>query len=366
MKKFFSIGALCAAIFALVLTGCKDKTFTVTFDSQGGTPVESIKKVENGSKITEPTSPTKKDVEFCGWYREAACINGWNFAKDVVTKNITLYAKWGKAEVATLEWVEYEGYCDPHSQEAEGFTLCFSAGGNYYYIFLLSPDAKYFPVDKWVPDIGTYQFDEICGAFIVQGYSYVDTSTANYDFVSGNVKITEVTSIYDPERKIVVNLVDETGVRHLFTYTGEFFWSAHGDEPTTTVNAVINATICSYAVNCGDWFGTGENLNFIVADAAGNYAVFDFICTGSGLTSLPLGVYPIYASYDLNTVVSYCKEAIAMQSGSYIYYNGNRYGLISGGVVVTAGGFQLIGNTYHDSKFTVNYTGSLAVPQGGW
>jgi uncharacterized repeat protein (TIGR02543 family) len=31
---------------------------------------------------------------FGGWFKEAACINEWNFNTAVVTSSITLYAKW--------------------------------------------------------------------------------------------------------------------------------------------------------------------------------------------------------------------------------------------------------------------------------
>ena len=92
MKRILSIGALCAM---LVLTGCKDKTFTVTFDPQGGSAVAAITNVMGGEKIAKPTAdPTKTGFEFLGWYKEAAGTNAWNFESDVVNSNITLYAKW--------------------------------------------------------------------------------------------------------------------------------------------------------------------------------------------------------------------------------------------------------------------------------
>ena len=96
MKRFFSVGALCAAMFALVLTGCDKDTFTVTFNSQGGSNVAAIKKVAAGENITKPEDPTKEGSDFDGWYKEAACTNAWDFAKDVVTSDVTLYAKWEK------------------------------------------------------------------------------------------------------------------------------------------------------------------------------------------------------------------------------------------------------------------------------
>jgi uncharacterized repeat protein (TIGR02543 family) len=66
---------------------------TVTFDSQGGTYAAS-QTVAPGSRIAQPANPARTGYVFDGWYREAECINAWNFTTDVVTENLTLYAKW--------------------------------------------------------------------------------------------------------------------------------------------------------------------------------------------------------------------------------------------------------------------------------
>ena len=67
--------------------------YTVTFNSQGGSAVTS-KTADYNSVITAPVAPTKTGYTFGGWYKEAGCINAWNFITDKVTANTTLYAKW--------------------------------------------------------------------------------------------------------------------------------------------------------------------------------------------------------------------------------------------------------------------------------
>jgi len=67
--------------------------YTVTFNSQGGSHINP-QTIEHGGKITEPTAPTRTTYTFGGWYKENICVNAWNFVTDVVTENITLYAKW--------------------------------------------------------------------------------------------------------------------------------------------------------------------------------------------------------------------------------------------------------------------------------
>lgn len=67
--------------------------YTVTFDSQGGSPVASATAAQGG-KVTKPADPTREGYRFDGWYREAACENAWNFDAGTVTGDMTLYAGW--------------------------------------------------------------------------------------------------------------------------------------------------------------------------------------------------------------------------------------------------------------------------------
>ena len=80
--------------FMLAFTSCEGKTtyYTVTFDSSGGSTVQS-RAIEAGNTIIEPDAPTRTGYNFVGWY------NGetkWNFETDVVTSDFKLTAKWEK------------------------------------------------------------------------------------------------------------------------------------------------------------------------------------------------------------------------------------------------------------------------------
>jgi uncharacterized repeat protein (TIGR02543 family) len=77
------------------------KTFTVTFNNNGGSTVDS-QVIYDGEKITEPQGVTKEGHTMEGWYTEATFITKWNFAMDTVTKNITLHAKWTKNPEGTF------------------------------------------------------------------------------------------------------------------------------------------------------------------------------------------------------------------------------------------------------------------------
>ena len=77
--------------FAIATEAETEKVFTVTFDSQGGSVIES-QTVVFGGKAVEPYSPTKECLcEFNGWYFGD---EKWSFIGYSVTEDITLTAKW--------------------------------------------------------------------------------------------------------------------------------------------------------------------------------------------------------------------------------------------------------------------------------
>lgn len=67
----------------------------ITFESNGGSSVE-MQKVKVGSKVTEPSAPTKEGYTFAGWYKESSLLNKYSFDQPV-SKHMTLYAKWTSA-----------------------------------------------------------------------------------------------------------------------------------------------------------------------------------------------------------------------------------------------------------------------------
>ena len=69
------------------------KTYTVKFESNGGSKVESIK-VQDGEKAEKPTDPTKDGYVFDGWYLGE---EKFDFSTPI-TKDITLKARWNDGE----------------------------------------------------------------------------------------------------------------------------------------------------------------------------------------------------------------------------------------------------------------------------
>lgn len=91
-------------IFSIVLIGgiflsfymFKLRTFTVIFDSKGGTWI-AAQEVRINHQVTKPKDPILQDYGFKGWYY---LDQEYDFTTPV-TKNMTLIAKW--KEKATKE-----------------------------------------------------------------------------------------------------------------------------------------------------------------------------------------------------------------------------------------------------------------------
>jgi len=77
-------------------------TFTVKFNSMGGSAVPE-QTTTPGGKVSRPNDPTRTDYTFAGWYTDNTCTSAWNFASDIVTGNMTLYAKWTPKTVTSVE-----------------------------------------------------------------------------------------------------------------------------------------------------------------------------------------------------------------------------------------------------------------------
>lgn len=92
MKKFLTLCLLCLfTIAAFSFAGCtSNQKFTVTFDSNGGTYIES-RVVEEGETIYKPSNPERQGYVFDAWYFDD---QKWDFKKQKVTQDITLVAKW--------------------------------------------------------------------------------------------------------------------------------------------------------------------------------------------------------------------------------------------------------------------------------
>lgn len=87
-------------LFAIKGNGERLKRYTVTFDANGkDVELPASQRVKQGHLAIEPSVQlTYAGYTFAGWYKDVDCTQAWDFSKDVVTADMTLYAKWTKNE----------------------------------------------------------------------------------------------------------------------------------------------------------------------------------------------------------------------------------------------------------------------------
>ena len=87
------IVVLCALLIACMAFGVAKGGFHVSFDTQGGTAVETQTRM-HGELIEMQEAPTREGFEFDGWYLDPGCTVPWNLETDTVTESMTLYEGW--------------------------------------------------------------------------------------------------------------------------------------------------------------------------------------------------------------------------------------------------------------------------------
>lgn len=77
------------------------ETYTIIFDSSGGSKIDTIADIEKGSKISLPPQPTRKGYIFKGWFDEPNG-QGKEFTSETpINGNMILYAYWMAEETQT-------------------------------------------------------------------------------------------------------------------------------------------------------------------------------------------------------------------------------------------------------------------------
>lgn len=108
MKIRNSFAILCSSLFCIsfALSGCNSKKsggnnsgdvpdgyYLVTFDTKGGSKVDS-QTVKSGEKATKPaTDPTSEGNKFLGWFCDFEAVTPFDFNR-AITSATTIYAGW--------------------------------------------------------------------------------------------------------------------------------------------------------------------------------------------------------------------------------------------------------------------------------
>lgn len=143
-KKIIAIVAsivVCLIVISIVIFAINNnKSYTVTFNSDGGTEVAS-QTVNKNKTVKEPEKPTKEGYVFLGWYDENDLKFNFNTKID---KDITLTAKWekdkdnitgisvvsDKTEITVDEEVVLSLKTEPEDASLEGIEVIWSSSND--------------------------------------------------------------------------------------------------------------------------------------------------------------------------------------------------------------------------------------------
>ncbi len=215
----------------MLALGCPEpKSFTVTFNSQGGSDVADATVTEleagMGALVAKPANdPTKEASAFLGWYKEAEGQTPWNFDSDLVKANITLFAKWlMQPTIVTTGAMDW-------STGNKFVTLDVPSGATAYY----TTGSDDFSLSTWTEYENT--------AFIV---NIKDSSVTVRAIAVQDGMVNSAIAIHVFEKAVTLSaptitheeglLIQNTSLFTLSTTTAgaEIRYTTNGDEPTAT------------------------------------------------------------------------------------------------------------------------------------
>jgi len=221
-------------------------TYTVNFDSDGGSSVASVAGVASGSTVIIPADPTKTGYSFGGWYADLALTQYWDFESSKVTADTTLHANWIPAKLARA-WFDKQDGLNKIANDDDTET-----------IFLLKPNGEYAMYKRthyawnnaayttdcpWLPYITAFTQD-----------AFIPTKTGRFSVKNGTLATT-ITKTNLIGEGLFFGVITES----LLTINNITAASAIGLKTRTEVTAMIKGTPWENQINLDDTFGTEIN-----------------------------------------------------------------------------------------------------------
>lgn len=185
MNKISRLIIILISVF--ILSSCtKELTnYNVTFDSNGGTALESIT-INEDTSLVLPTDPTKEGYTFEGWYYEEDLDTSFN-KNDSINEDVTFYAKWTPIKTI-MEFLDYDGTLLQTNTYDYGteLTVDDSPSVDYREGYSFSGWDTEFPVtvDGTMKSIiAVYEINQYTVTFDSNGGSSVDSITDDYNEV---------------------------------------------------------------------------------------------------------------------------------------------------------------------------------------
>ncbi len=231
-------------------------TFTVTFNSNGGSNVAS-QNIEEGGVAVKPTDPTQTGYAFLGWY-DGTTLFDFN---TVITANITLTAKWeainrtvtfnsdGGSDVSQQIVLDGSKATKPTNPTKEGFTFDGWYDGTVLFNFNTAITSDITLIAKWTPI--TYKV-----TFNSDGGSNVDNQIVDY-----NGKAIKPTDPTKGGYTFIGWYLENAAFDFDTVLTGDLILTAHWEEDltnnvVTAVYITLNTKTYAYASSSGKYTAT--------------------------------------------------------------------------------------------------------------
>lgn len=356
----------------------KEDTVLVTFDSVGGTNIES-QIIKKGDRIVLPVSPTKEKSEFLGWYNNDVKFD----FNQIINENLVLKAKWKelvtktttkkttkkandettkkketttKKDVETttskkikispvnISFVEYRSNGDIRFEYDEyksindavtsisGYEIFRSETQNGNYVAIADSAMTYAYTSGVIDTTKPYYYRVKAYKFTASGKQYGDFG--NYIYVPPRVGAPENVSLkgrYNSESTIGTMSItyNTTGADQYILYTGSKDDSSSYVEQKRSTNGSLNSS----------WKTEGKYYKIVSKKSGSNYVMYSYPNKGYYIPNLaPIkltateknvsngnNTFTTYTTFNWNSVPNIDRYEL----GTYSNYNCQGYGYIS-------------------------------------
>ncbi len=304
-----------------------------------GAPTPTTVTAYGGLRLARPTSPIREHYDFLGWYKEASGTNAWNFSSDLISGDVTLFARWSRLALPGV----YVRVSDLWAQNDATFVLwCGSETVNATSVATGVPNEYYFDhvattylaLKRYV---GTSMVGQVYGIAPSGGWGTqwnlitVRSSTAN-----NNSQLDASTGLY-VDLSLRDNSIDENLVLRTVTFD-----LAYDGAATPTTKTILDGTSVTAPTN-----PTRTGYNFLGWSTSQGGALFDFSTPISADTTL----LAQWQEKPAPVVVNVLFDSNYEGGGSPVSANATVGELLSAPSGITRSGYTLAG-WYRDAALT--------------
>ena len=291
--------------------------YKVTFDPNGGTVAKATQIVAKNGYVLSPFGVTKGSDVFEGWYSDAALSTPWDFNDDVISGNITLYAKW-----LNVPPVLSAGAANRASNTTATVKFTSNEAGQYYYA-VVNRDAT-------APTISTDGIGTLCTA-TEQTINLTDSELSSGAKDIYIVVKDEAGNVSDPLK---------IGIPAYILYTVKF--DANGGSGSMQTTSALNETpytlpVCTFTPPTGKQFkewAIGSNdgtkavvgSTYVFTENTAVYAVWEQETLVNATVTPTTTSYDKYTASDLElTLMPAVHSFTAIQNGTMVLRQGIDY-----------------------------------------